>query len=171
MRRSGMSLASFVVASSFFVVTAAAVGLFVSAANCAGPETSIDLPEPARAALLQKFPGAKIFEAVRNKGGLPIRYTVTLSHKNEDYEVVVTSRGKITEISKEIEPAALPAPVKAAIAAQYPKGEISEAYETIEFGVPRPLTYSVEIVNPNDETWEVVYDPKGTVVSKKRVAD
>lgn len=125
------------------------------------------LSEPARSVILKSFPGARVGDAHRNKSGLPIRFTVTLHHDGDDYEVVVSQKGKILEVSKEIDLTEAPAAVRAAVAQRYPNARINDVYHVKEYassGLVESISLEITI---NNVDREVTFDLLGRFISEE----
>lgn len=151
------------------VAALAAVGLLVAAA-AADNEEAVPLskvPPKVLDAVKAKYPGATLQGATKGVEDKEVYYSITLKHKDDDYEVSLTPEGEITEVARDIDPKDLPRPVSEALAKKYPGASIKEAAEVREPDEKGKLTYYVELTTAEKKTLEVTLDPKGAVVKVK----
>lgn len=104
--------------------------------------------------------------------GLPLRNLLRESDEGETVfelewnaglgrSAKITADGTVVELESEIDPATLPAAVTAAIAAKYPRGQITEA-ETLDLP-GQPQAFEVEVVNRR-QIRELVITPAGEIL-------
>jgi hypothetical protein len=147
----------------------AVVGLLVLGA-AADKEENVPLskvPPKVLDALKAKYPGATLVSATKGVEDKEVYYSITLKHKDEEYEVSLTPDGEITEVARDIDPKDLPRPVSEALTKKYPGATIKEAAEVHEPDEKGKLTYYVELTTAGKKTLEVTLDPKGAVVKEK----
>src|SRR5580700_9544638 len=102
--------------ASCLAIAVAALVLVVPAVVGQEEEVQIDqLPKAVVDAIMAKFPGADLQEAVKDTDDSKTIYEVEFEHKDELYFVSVTPEGKITEVEREIEVDDLPKPVTEAL--------------------------------------------------------
>ncbi len=119
-----------------------------------------DVPKAALKAVKDKFPGAKLTGAEKEKKDGKVTYEIAIAYKGRKIEVHVTPDGKITEIEKEITLKELPKPVADALKEKYPKAKI-EKLEEVTAG--EKVTYEAHFV-VGKKKLEVVFDPSGKVL-------
>ncbi|HVC96439.1 MAG TPA: PepSY-like domain-containing protein [Pirellulales bacterium] len=120
------------------------------------------LPKAVANAIVAKFPGAKLEEAVKETEDDTTVYEVELKQKEQEYVVSVTPEGKITEVEREIAVKDLPKAVTGALAKKYPHARLGEAEEANADG---KTTYEIVV------SIRVTVDPQGKILNEDAAED
>lgn len=123
----------------------AAVAVLLVASVLVGKDEEIaigKLPKAVVDAIMAKFPGAQLDEAVKETEDGKTVYEVELKQKQQEYVVSVTPEGKITEVEREIAIKDLPKAVTEALAKKYPKAALRDAEEATADG---KITYEIVV--------------------------
>lgn len=84
------------------LLTLAAACMAAPALVYADDDIAVDkLPKEVRAAIDERFPGAELLSAERDKDDGKVEYEVELRHKGQRYEVDVTEDGRIKDVDRE----------------------------------------------------------------------
>jgi len=164
--------------ASSIALTAAPVRLLAAAARAQTDSTEkklkkAEVPAPVLEAVTRKYPKAKL----RNFGqemdeGKKI-YEVELTSGKDQVSIDVSPEGKILAEETTIAPAALPAPIKAALQGSKYKGwKIARAETVVHDEKADTLEYEV-VVQSKKEKFEVVLDRAGKITKEeaKRAED
>jgi hypothetical protein len=154
------------------VVTATTVLLLAAAARAQTDSAEkklkkAEVPAPVLEAVTRKYPKAKL----RNFGeetdeGKKV-YEVELTSGKDQVSIDVSPEGKILAEETAIAPAALPAPIKAALQSSKYKGwRIARAETVVHDEKPDTLEYEV-VVQSKKEKFEVVLDGAGKITKEE----
>jgi len=143
---------------------AVVLGLLVLVAAVRADEEKIPLdkvPKAVREAVKDKFPGAKLIGAEKEKEDKQTVYEIKLEHKGQKREATFKPDGTLVGVEKEIAAKDLPGAVTEALEAKYPKA----AYKKVEEETKGDkVTYEVLLVTADKKTFEVVLDPRGKIL-------
>jgi uncharacterized membrane protein YkoI len=129
-------------------------------------DVAIDkLPTAVKAAIKAKFPKAKMHSAEQGKeDGKPI-YEVSLKQNKQNIDVTLVPDGTILSFEKTIAASEMPKAMSETLESKYPQAKIKVVEETWEHD---QLTgFEATIVTKDKKTVEVMFDPKGKIVSNK----
>jgi hypothetical protein len=119
------------------------------------------VPRAVLKAVKDRFPGAKLKGAGKEKEDDKVVYEINIEYKGFRIDVTVTPEGKIATIEKQIKYKDLPRAVSEAVEEKYPRATIKKTEEVTKGD---KITYEVLLVTQKKKTVEVVLDPKGKVV-------
>ncbi len=136
-------------------------------------ESKVPLTEVPKAGLESvkaMFPGAEIIGAAKETEDGKTSYEVSLKQKGLNVDVTIGTDGKIQLIEKEIAAKDLPAAVRRALEAKYPKAthKIIEEVDSMKDGKPVLDFYETLLITANKETLEVQITPDGTFKSEEK---
>ena len=127
-----------------------------------------DLPKPVLAAVMAKFPAAKVAEAAKEEEHGKTIYEVAIKDHDKAIDLAVSAQGKILEVETEIAARELPVAVTAALNAKYPKAKIKKAEEVVKYeGDEEEKTFEVVMAAPGMEDVEVKLSPKGKILADR----
>jgi hypothetical protein len=129
-----------------------------------------DVPKAGVEAVKAMFPGAEITGAAKETEDDKTVYEVTLKQKGRTIDVTVGLDGKIQVVEKEIAASNLPAAVKRALEAKYPKAtyKIVEQVEAMKDGKLTLDFYETLLVTANKEKIEVQVAPDGKIKAEEK---
>jgi hypothetical protein len=120
------------------------------------------LPAPVLAAFKAAYPHATLKAAAEEKENGKVVWEVESTEGGLGRDLLYTPDGSVVEIEEEVKSAQLPAPVAAAVKAQFPAARIVKG-ERVTRGAT--VTYELELAGASRKS--VVLTPEGkTVVSK-----
>jgi uncharacterized membrane protein YkoI len=122
------------------------------------------VPKAVLKAVKNKFKDAKLVGAEKENENGKLVYEITIKHKDDSIEVIVTPEGKILACEKVIAVKDLPAAVLKAVEAKYPKADIKKAEEIT---ADDKITYEVLLLIDKKKL-EVVLDPSGKIVKEEK---
>lgn len=120
-----------------------------------------EVPAKVRDAIMAKFSGAQIEGASAEDEDGKTVYELELKTKDTKMDVTANSAGEIISIEKLIKEDGLPKPVRDALSAKYPDGQLKKAEEITEKDT---TSYEVLVVT----TVEVKLDPQGKVIEEEK---
>ena len=154
-------------------LTTATVLLLVAAARAQGtdqPEKKLkrsEVPAPVLEAVTRKYPTAKLRTFGEEVDEGKKIYEVELTTGKDQVSIDVSPEVKILAEETAIAPAALPAPIKAALQASKYKGwRIARAETVVHDEKPDTLEYEV-VVQSRKEKFEVVLDRAGQITREE----
>ena len=129
-----------------------------------------DVPKGGMEAVKAMFPGAEITGAAKETEDDKTVYEVTLKQKGRTIDVTVGLDGKIQVVEKEIADKDLPAAVKKALEAKYPKAtyKIVEQVEAMKDGKLTLDFYETLLVTAKQEKIEVQVLPDGKIKAEEK---
>jgi uncharacterized protein YuzE len=153
------------------VLTAA---LWIAAARAATPQEpaekklkKTEVPAPVLDAVTRKYPKAQLKNFGEELEDGKKIFEVELTSGKDQVSIDVSPEGKILAEETVIAPAALPAPIKAALQASKYKGwKIAKAESVIHDEKPDSLEYEV-VVQTKKEKFEVVLDRAGKITKEE----
>lgn len=119
------------------------------------------VPSVAVAAFTKAYPGAK--EVKWEKEGN--RYEAGFEQGKTEMSVLLSAAGELEETETEMAPSALPAPIRAALAANYKGVKVSEAAKIVAVKTGE-VTYETE-VREKGKSRDVLFTADGREVAKK----
>lgn len=124
-----------------------------------------DVPQAARDAINERFPGAAISERVEKETKkYGVFYEFDLIKDGKKIEAEVSAEGKFREIETKLLPSDLPKAVADAVAKRFPDAKVRKAEEEIKFRGEREVKiYEVDIV-VDGKKLEVKLDPEGKIL-------
>jgi hypothetical protein len=126
-----------------------------------------DVPAPVLEAVTRKYPKARLRKFGEELDEGKKVYEVELTSGSDQVSVDVSPEGKILAEETVIAPAALPAPIKAALQASKYKGwKINKAETVVHDEKPETLAYEV-VVQSKKEKFEVVLDGSGKITKEE----
>ncbi|MFO0788422.1 MAG: PepSY-like domain-containing protein [Pirellulales bacterium] len=138
------------------------VAIAITAAWASEKEIKVsEVPAKVRDAIMAKFPGAKAEEASQEEEDGKTLYELALKTSDTTIDVTANSDGEIISIEKLIHEDRLPKPVRDALSAKYPDGQLKKVEEITEKDT---TSYEVLVVT----TTEVKLDPQGQVVEEEK---
>ena len=145
------------------IVMGLAVGAFAAGAEEEKEERiAVDaLPPAVTKTVKEKFPKAGIAGASKETEDGKTTYEVELLEDKKEIDVSVDADGKILEVERMIAVADLPAAVRDAVKAKYPKAEIEEAEEVTK---AETKSYEVIVEVEDDKERELSIDPAGKIL-------
>jgi hypothetical protein len=140
------------------------------ACNAEDKETKItlkDIPAAVLSAFHKSYPKAEIKGVAKEteKGGT--YFEIESVDEGISRDLLYLADGTVAEIEEAVDPANLPAPVKAAVANKYPKGKIVKAEKTMRDAL---TTYDLRIVSGKMNV-NLVVTPDGKLISVKESGD
>jgi len=141
--------------------------ILVVAARAEDEKISVDkLPKPVVDAVKDRFPGAELKGAEKEKDGDKIVYDVELRHKDQNFEVAVTPEGEITTIERQIGVKDLPQAVARALKKKFPKATYSMIEEVYKVKNKKDTLecYEVAVVTADKKKVEVLVAPDGKIL-------
>lgn len=124
-----------------------------------------DVPQAARDAINERFPGAEVRDQVEKetkKAG--VFYEFELLKDGKEIEAEVGEDGKFREIETKLNAADLPKAVADAVAQKFPNAQVRKAKEEIKFrGEQETKVYEVDVVTEGKKV-EVKLDPEGKIL-------
>ena len=138
------------------------VAIAITAAWASEKEIKVsEVPAKVRDAIMAKFPGAKAEEESQEEEDGKTLYELALKTSDTTIDVTANSDGEIISIEKLIQEDRLPKPVRDALSAKYPDGQLKKVEEITEKDT---TSYEVLVVT----TTEVKLDPQGQVVEEEK---
>ena len=136
-------------------------------------ESKVELsavPKGGVDAVKAMFPGAEITGAAKETEDGKTFFEVTLKQKGKNIDVTVSTDGTIELVEKEIASADLPAVVKKALDAKYPKAtyKIVEEVSNVKDGKSKLDFFEAQLVTANNETLEVQVAPDGKIKKEEK---
>lgn len=123
-----------------------------------------NLPPAVTAAVREKFPAATLKEAAKETENGTVVYEVVIDDAGTRVDVNVTADGVVIGYEKAVDPAALPTPVSAAVAATHPTGTAKTAEAVYKCGTGADAVAYYEVtVEVGRRTHEVEVLPDGTL--------
>jgi uncharacterized membrane protein YkoI len=124
------------------------------------------IPKKVMDAIKNRFPGAEITSAEKEKEGGDIVYDIELKQKGRKYEMDIKEDGTIIEIEKQKDLKDLPAAVTKALEDKYPKATIEEIMEVnkVTGKEEKPTHYEIVIVTADKKKLEVTVSLDGKTV-------
>ncbi len=127
--------------------------------------TRDEVPSVVIDAAASKFPKAKLLKFVEVTSNGLKSYELTLVFEGKQSDLVVAAEGKLLALETVIAAAALPEPVRKALAAsKYGKGKVRRAERIDDLktaGAPPTFEIDVEVTGKDRE---LTYDSKGTLL-------
>ena len=117
------------------------------------------VPASIQAAFTKQFPNAKIKKVAKEKRDGKVVYEVESTDAGQNRDIIYSATGDVIEIEEGIALTALPAPVSAAVKAQFPKATITSA-EKLTVGT----VISYEVVLTGAAKNELILTPEGKPV-------
>ena len=130
-------------------------------AKAANPVAVPPAPAPILAAFKAAYPHATIKTAAEEKENGKVVWEVESTENGLGRDLVYTPDGTIVEIEEEVPSAQLPAPVTAAVKAQYPSARIVKG-ERVTRGAT--VTYELQLAGAAKKSIELT--PEGKLVAK-----
>jgi len=149
----------------FAIVAVVAAAGFWSARPDEGKIPLDQVPAKVKAAVEGRFPGAKLTGAEREKEGDKLVYEIALTIGGSKVEALVSDAGAILEVEREIDAAALPKSVKAALEAKHPQAKIKKAEEVIKGG---DLFYEA-VVSADQKDLEIKFAAEWRIASESTI--
>jgi hypothetical protein len=149
----------------FALVFAGSVGAAAEqapAAKAARPAIAPSVPAPILAAFKAAYPHATIKTAAEEKENGKVVWEVESTENGLGRDLVYTPDGTVVEIEEEVPSALLPAPVTAAVKAQYPSARIVKG-EKVTRGAT--VTYELQLAGAAKKSIELT--PEGKPVASK----
>jgi hypothetical protein len=155
--------------SVVFVAGVVAMTLLLAGSAPAEEKKKVDLPEKVKASLDQRFPGAELTGAEKEKENGNIVYDLELKHEGRKYEMDVKEDGTIMEIEKELKGKDVPAAVTKAVNEKYPKAAVKEVMEVnvVKGKEEKPDHYEVTISIEGAKGKEVIVALDGSSVKEE----
>jgi len=126
-----------------------------------------DVPRPVIDAVSRKYPKAKLKKFGEEMEEGKKIFEVELTSGKDEVSVDVSPEGKILAEETVIKPAALPAPVKAALQSSKYKGwKVTKAEKVIHDEKEETVEYEV-VVQSKKEKFEVVLDKDGKITKEE----
>jgi len=138
--------------------------LVLPATSAKEEKVSLDqVPAPVMTTVKARFGDAVVKGAGKEKEKGRLVYEITLEEKGHNVDVTLTPGGNLLLIERSVEESALPAPVAATLARNYPGATYRVLEEIIEVdhGREHLASYEVELVTTDRETKEVKVKPDG----------
>lgn len=128
-----------------------------------------DVPKGGVAAVKAMFPDAKIEGAAKETEAGKTVYEVTLKQQGLNIDVTVDSDGKIQVVERQIAMKDLPAAVKQALDAKYPKAtyKIIEQVDTMKAGKPALDFFEAHLLTTDKQSVEVEITPDGKIKAEE----
>jgi uncharacterized membrane protein YkoI len=123
------------------------------------------VPQAVLKAVKDKFKGAELVSAATEKDEGKLIYEIVIKHEGHSIDVSVTPDGKIVSAEKTIAVKDLPKEVAEALDSKYARAKIKRVEEIAEGD---KVSYEVLLVTADNQTVEVVFDPKGKVVKEEK---
>jgi len=144
-----------------FAVSVAGAAQQPAPAKAANPVAAPSAPAPILAAFKAAYPHATIKTAAEEKENGKVVWEVESTENGLGRDLVYTPDGTIVEIEEEVPSAQLPAPVTAAVKAQYPSARIVKG-ERVTRGAT--VTYELQLAGAAKKSIELT--PEGKPVAK-----
>jgi len=132
------------------------------AAKAAKPAVAPSAPAPILAAFKAAYPHATMKTAAEEKENGKVVWEVESTENGLGRDLVYTPDGTVVEIEEEVPSAQLPAPVTAAVKAQYPSARIVKG-ERVTRGAT--VTYELQLAGAARKSIELT--PEGKPVASK----
>ena len=123
------------------------------------------VPRAVLRAVKDKYKGAELVSASTEKDEGKLIYEIVIKHEGHSIDVSVTPDGKIVSSEKTIAVKDLPKEVSEALDSKYARAKIKRVEEIAE---GEKVSYEVLLVTADNQTVEVVFDPKGKVVKEEK---
>jgi hypothetical protein len=129
-----------------------------------------EVPKAGQTAVKAMFPAAEIVGAAKETENGKTVFEITLKQKGKTIDVTVGEDGRIQVVEKEIAEKELPATVRGALEAKYPKAtyEIIEEVSNVKDGKPVLDFYEALLITPKKEKLEVQITPDGKIKSEEK---
>ena len=129
-----------------------------------------EVPKAGLAAVKAMFPGAEIKGAAKETEDGKTVFEVTLTQKGSNIDVTVSEDGKIQLVEKQIADKDLPAAVRRALDARYPKAtyKIIEQVDNVKDGKSSLDFFEALLVTADKETLEVQIAPDGKIKAEEK---
>ena len=124
-----------------------------------------DVPKAVLDAVKAKFPKAEIKGAEKEVEDGKTTFEVAIEFDERDIDVALKADGKIVEIEREVAVKDLPKAVSDALAAKYPKANVTKAEEITEFEDGKEeKCFEVLVKTSGEKSVEVKLTPDGKTV-------
>lgn len=126
-----------------------------------------DVPPAVQAAVKARFPKGTMSEASKEEEKGKTVYEVEVKDGDAEYDVAASADGKILEVEKEVEIAALPKAITAAVEAKYPGATIKEAEALLipdKAGSTDTESYELAVTLSTKKTRELKVSPEGKIL-------
>jgi len=158
--------------SSLLAIAVAILTVAVATSRADESEVELgDVPKAGIDAVKAMFPKAEITGAAKETEDDKTVYEVTLKQAGRTIDVTVGTDGKIQVVEKEIAEKDMPAEVRRALDARYPKAvyKIVEQVDAVKDGKPKLDFFETLLVTAQGEKLEVKIAPDGKIkdVEKK----
>src|SRR6516164_1953309 len=123
------------------------------------------VPQAVLKAVKDKFKGAELVSAATEKDEGKLIYEIVIKHEGHSIDVSVTPDGKIVSYEKTIDSKELPKEVSEALSSKYANAKIKRIEELVE---SEKVSYEVLLLTGDNQTVEVVFDPKGKILKEEK---
>jgi hypothetical protein len=147
----------------------------VAAIAAAAPATKVpirrgELPASVRRTLEAHYPGAKVLGLFRETDQAGVSYEAEMKVSERRVDVVFDPKGVVQVEEKQVKLGELPARVRTALARHRgPRSTVERMERLTGAEVGRSPRYEF-LVREGRTFWELVFDPNGKLVGKKKVA-
>ena len=128
--------------------------------------TARDVPAAVMMAFHTAYPKAEIKGTAKEMEDGKTYFEIESIDGGMSRDLLYLADGTVVEIEEGTDPAALPAPVKAAAAVKYPQGKIVKAEKTTRHGA---TTYDLQIVSGKAKA-NMSLDPDGKAIKEHKAA-
>lgn len=125
-----------------------------------------ELPAKVKEAIHAKFPKATIDSSEKGKEEGQEIYEVSIKEEKHKFDVTLTTDGKILGFEKSISKAEQPKAMSETLKSKYQDATIKLTEEVWEHD--KLMGYEVTLVTKDKKTLEIMFDPKGKLVSDKK---
>jgi hypothetical protein len=126
-----------------------------------------EVPAPVMSAFQSMYPKAKITGTAQETEDSTTYFEIESKDGKVKRDLLYKVDGTVKEIEESVSKANLPAPIKDAVAKEYPKGKIKQCEKTTRDGV---IAFELIVKNGKDKL-EVVLDDSGKILKADKMVD